>query len=152
MIRFAIFIGLIFVTTTGLSPAVACQCYAPDFPEAVQDATQIFRGQVTKMEKVGEDLRRVSFKTSRVWKGLPPAEVLAHHVLTTCETGFVAGEDYLVLVKGSEPVYVDICSSSKLISEAARELSYLEKKFPPKTSPTPAANRGSARKKPKRKP
>ena len=134
--------GFVFVSFVLVSPRLlACSCSEPDFPDAVKDATHVFRGTVSKIVGAGDKMRRVSFSVSRTWKGSAPVDVLAHHELSTCEMGFEAGKEYLIVVKGNEPVYVNICSSSKPAAEASREFVYLEKRFPAKPATEMAAKK-----------
>jgi hypothetical protein len=114
---------------------LACSCEAPDFPDAVKAASAIYRGQAVKSEPAGEGLRQVTFKVERTWKGAASPTITATHQPSVCEAGFVVGSEYLVLESGSKAITVDICSNTKLIVEATRELAYLEKKFPAAKTP-----------------
>lgn len=113
----------------------ACSCLMPGTPsEEFGKYDYIFSGKVASIgypiDAVGEEAYSLDivFNVSIVWQGLLGSEV---HIRTAkdsaaCGYPFNEGEEYLVYASGNESKKsANICSRTKLLSEANEDLEYL---------------------------
>jgi len=93
------------------SSAYACGCFNPPFPEAVDQADEIFIGRAIKLEerrdlfptKTGDYFPsyrrhywRATFEISSKWKGNRQSKILVEQESSSCQLDIEFGRQYLV--------------------------------------------------------
>lgn len=120
-------LGVIMLPTR---PAYACSCRRPPPPnQALADATVVFSGQVTSIERVKGRLN-VTFRVDKQWKGEPAQSLIVQTAATTAMCGypFKVGQIYLVYVNHRQGrLQTNQCSRTSLLSQAAEDLSVLNR-------------------------
>jgi hypothetical protein len=129
----------------------ACSCLAPPPPaEAAADAAAVFQGEVIKVEQVrgstGAEIRRVTMRVSKVWKGNVAAEmpVYTANDSAACGVDFQQGTEYVIYANASNgtdfwaspanSLVTGLCDRTRPVAEAADDLAALG----PGRPPTPA--------------
>lgn len=111
-------------------PAYACSCVRPPAPnQALADATVVFSGQVTNIERVKGRLN-VTFHVDKHWKGEPAQSLIVQTFATTAMCGypFKVGQIYLVYAKHRQgKLQTNQCSRTNLLSRAAEDLSVFDR-------------------------
>ncbi|HEU4813528.1 MAG TPA: hypothetical protein VFS99_04795 [Xanthomonadaceae bacterium] len=103
--------------------ALACSCVPPQpVPEAVDDATRVFVGEVVDAERIDPLHRRVTFHATEHFKGSPVEKIQ----LTTASDGvmcgypFNEGSTYVVYAYGEEgDLGTGSCSRTTLAIEGS---------------------------------
>lgn len=120
-------LGVIMLPTR---PAYACSCRRPPVPnQALADATVVFSGQVKSIERVKSRLN-VTFRVDKQWKGEPVQSLIVQTATTTAMCGypFKVGQLYLVYANYRQGrLQTHQCSRTNLLSQAAEDLSVLNK-------------------------
>lgn len=119
-------------------PVHACTCSAPaDTAEALSRSAAVFRGKVTEISRPWLDWigltqtgsYQVHFEILKQWKGAPARSSVVTTRLTgeACGFPFAINKEYLVYVV-TEPkdIQTGICTGTKNIAEAEREIKQLD--------------------------
>ncbi len=117
--------------------AFACKCAQRAVAESVTEASAVFEGRVTQIEKILEEGAteaqkiRVTLALVRVWKSLESTEsvtVTTNSEPAACGFHFEQGHSYLVYASGegeSEGLRVNSCSRTRPMADAAEDLAAL---------------------------
>jgi hypothetical protein len=139
LVYMALLVGLV-----ALLPDCASACTCAVWPgsqqeqaeRALNQSTAVFSGEVLDVEErpptsmfgIRMLSSGVTLRASEVWKG-PQRETLEVHTPrhgASCGYPFKEGQEYLVYAYGKEaPFKVDLCSETKLLSEASADLEAL---------------------------
>jgi hypothetical protein len=97
-----------------------------DPPEPISRSHQNADGTVTVNVEASSGTARVLFDVAHVFKGLSSAQIAVTQTTTSCDFPFKSAEKWLVYGReGIGGVTADICSRTRLISEADQDLLYL---------------------------
>jgi hypothetical protein len=123
----------------GLSrQAYACSCIPPVPPaEALAQAGAVFSGEVLEVAQDGMHLR-VRLQVGTVWKGAGERVVFVTTPASTASCGFPfeQGQEYQVYTTAdaeSNGLQTNLCTRTKLVSEAAEDLQALGPGTEPRT-------------------
>ena len=108
----------------------ACKCAVPGSPsEELEQSAAVFEGRVVSVQEPEDnDIKGsnlVVFEVNAVWKGpsQQEARLQTNRTRESCGFAFVEGESYLVY--SHDGAGVNTCSRTRLLSEAAEDLSQL---------------------------
>ena len=119
-------------------PVMACTCAAPaTAADGLQRSVAVFRGKVTAVHRPLWDRlgvsnsgrHRVTFAVLKQWKGSPVGnmDVITRLTGEACGFPFEANKEYLVyVVSEPEDLQTGICTGTKNISDAVREMKLLD--------------------------
>ncbi|WP_446388016.1 hypothetical protein [Coleofasciculus sp. B1-GNL1-01] len=120
--KFAPVVFLLFCTGVAIlpiRPTYACSCVRPpDSEQALADATVVFSGQVTNIQRVNGRLS-VTFGVDEQWKGKPAQRLVIQTAATTAMCGypFEVGQTYLVYANHRRGrLQTNQCSRTTLVS------------------------------------
>jgi hypothetical protein len=112
--------------------ALACSCVPPPPPvDALAQSDAVFVGTVLKIED-GTDNRSVTFRVTRYWKGIDAFVVTVSTGFNDGDCGypFQEGKPYLVYAHGEKELHTNICTRTRLLSDAREDLDELGPGFP----------------------
>jgi hypothetical protein len=119
-----------------LRPVHACSCAVPAPELAYDQASAVFVGTVANIERPFTDWigitnsgdHLIHFTVTKRWKGVTPAIVTIRAPLTgeACGYPFREGEAYLVYAVGSVRLASGLCSGTKELSIAGKDLQAIE--------------------------
>jgi MYXO-CTERM domain-containing protein len=135
-------LGMVGAATFAAREAHACSCLSwDDANKYAEGAEVVFEGVLERIEERGQRLENV-FDVTRVWKGAVAEQISIDSWGGTCEpvnigdscgVTLTVGETYLVFatVQGYCLPSVNICSGTRLSSEAAEAFAQLGPSTPP---------------------
>jgi hypothetical protein len=108
--------------------ALACKCAQPPAPkESLKQATAVFAGTVTKIERAPKHGRLIHFAVSKTWKGVgkPTVTVTTGFGGGDCGYGFKKGVKYIVYCYGKKQLSTNICTRTRPLAKAQQDLKEL---------------------------
>lgn len=128
--------ALIYILLSfSIRPLFACKCTCGENiinpSHVLNDSTAVFIGKVINIpEKLTatEDVEgEVTFQVSRIWEGTPNKRIVVHVRYGCCGSHvFMINREYLVYADGTDnKLYESVCSQTKLLSEASKDLQSL---------------------------
>jgi hypothetical protein len=107
-----------------LASAIKCTRRADTASEELKAATRVFSG--TAMKVTEADSKRVAeFEVERVWKGALSRRIAVSSGTHLYGSRFKEGETYLVFAFGGKELSTSICTRTKPLSSASRDLAEL---------------------------
>lgn len=116
------------------SPAWSCSCIpSPPPKQALAKSAAVFAAKVVDIDR-GERQLKVTLEISRTWKGTKGKTVTVITALSgaSCGYGFKKGKSYLVYCHQSQkggkptgPLYASLCSRTKPLEKAKKDLKVL---------------------------
>ena len=124
-----------------LAPAssFACKCAQPPAPkEALKQAAAVFTGKVTKIERDPKYGKIIHLTVSKQWKGVDKQTVTVKTGLGGGDYGYGFQKDkiYLVYCHGKKELSTNICTRTKPLAKAKKDL---EELGPPKEPGKPSS-------------
>lgn len=118
-----------------LSVAFACKCRKPGSPnEEKEKASHVYTGIVSEIKSTEQGFE-VTFTSKRIFKGETTKSITIFTGNHDCGWKFQKGETYIVYAtqeSGAKIPETNICTRTKLLSEASEDLKELGKGKKPK--------------------
>jgi hypothetical protein len=133
-VRFLVASLAVLGATLAARGANACSCVEPPPPaQALEKATVVFEGTITKLEEGGgpSDLfnRRASFHVLRAWKGTQADSTIVIAMPgppSSCDIGVASGQSWLIYASTFEGALVATgCDRSRRSEQAAADVAAL---------------------------
>ena len=125
--------AVVAIMVSGAAIAAACSCIpSPPPKKALEQASAVFAGKVTKIEPAGDAEKAVTIEIVKTWKGDHGKSVTLYTANdgAACGYAFKKGESYLVyahLVKRGEEKQLEtnICTRTARLADAKEDLKEL---------------------------